>query len=224
MFGQLLVRLMKSSASEPGLSFLLFCYLLFSFLFFQLEQIDRSIFNGIRFSLRSHARCALSPVKPHPPRPIPQLLEEPAVTPADQNGVLHSSLKTSISTESCKWCGSNCSDLQTSCEYYATSVQLPQCKDTLCLIDCMSAMVPSCLWSLVVEIRWSTLVATLATDFEENCKESLVRFSSGTAYQRLHWDHQKGRKHFTIFAWGDQDEMSKFRNSGLVLLWHEKYS
>ena len=72
--------------------------------------------------------------------------------------------------------------------------------------------------------KWgSTLVATLATDFEENCKESLVRFSSGAAYQRRHWDYQKGRKHFTIFAWGDQDEMSKFRNSGLVLLWHEKY-
>ena len=78
-------------------------------------------------------------------------------------------------------------------------------------------MVPSCFWSLVVEIRWSTLVATLATDFEENCKESLVRVSSGAAYQKLHWDHQKGRKHFTIFAWGDQDEMSKFRNSGLNL-------
>ena len=85
-------------------------------------------------------------------------------------------------------------------------------------------LVSSCLCSLVVEIRWSTLVATLATDFEENCKESLVRFSSGAAYQRLHWDHQKGQKHFTIFAWGDQDEMSKFRNSGHVLLWHEKYS
>ena len=59
---------------------------------------------------------------------------------------------------------------------------------------------------------------------KKNCNESLVWFSSGAAYQRLHWDHQKGRKHFTIFAGGDQDEMSKFRNSGRVLLWHEKYS
>ena len=76
------------------------------------------------------------------------------------------------------------------------------------------------LWKYVDLRLWPLSLRTL----KKNCKESLVWFSSGAAYQRLHWDHQKGRKHFTIFAWGDQDEMSKFRNSGLVLLWHEKYS
>ena len=76
------------------------------------------------------------------------------------------------------------------------------------------------LWKYVDLRLWPLSLRTL----KKNCKESLVWFSSGAAYQRLHWDHQKGRKHFTIFAWGDQDEMSKFRNSGRVLLWHEKYS
>ena len=87
------------------------------------------------------------------------------------------------------------------------------------------------LWKYVDLRLWPLSLRTLKKIVRNRLSDSVLVQSgrvfsscSGTAYQRLHWDHQKGRKHFTIFAWGDQDEMSKFRNSGLVLLWHEKYS
>ena len=90
--------------------------------------------------------------------------------------------------------------MQATGKYHAASFQVSGREDTLCFIDCLSDVVPSCVRSVLVETRRPSSMVTVSANVEETREESTLRLCSGTADKRIHRNNEEKRKRLSLSA------------------------